>query len=194
MPRSVFSLFTDATAALPGDKTSFVTVNASPLYAMPSGLRPNNVRPIHPDNTRPAPLMTIGAPTVNPPSVQFAAPHTAPGLEALANDPRELMPAANQKFSIAYQSLHLRRPGSVALRPSTDRSIGIAPAPVTHVIAAAKKTHRTIDVAFNNTIINFDVPPRVENGLPLAPFRAIFEHSGGTVKWFNQAKGSSGRR
>ena len=44
----------------------------------------------------------------------------------------------------------------------------------------------TFDVAFNGSIINFDVAPRIENGLPLAPFRQIFEHSGGKVEWFSK--------
>ena len=45
----------------------------------------------------------------------------------------------------------------------------------------------TFQVAFDNSQIAFDVPPRVEHGLPLAPFRQIFEHTGGTVKWYGQS-------
>ena len=41
---------------------------------------------------------------------------------------------------------------------------------------------------FSRTAIKFDVAPRIENGLPLAPFRAIFEHTGGLVKWNNSDK------
>jgi hypothetical protein len=47
---------------------------------------------------------------------------------------------------------------------------------------------KTFAVAFDSTRIAFDVPPRVEHGLPLAPFRAIFEHTGGTVQWFSDSK------
>lgn len=49
------------------------------------------------------------------------------------------------------------------------------------------KAH-SIQIAFDNTRIAFDVQPRVERGLPLAPFRQIFEHTGGTITWFNQSK------
>lgn len=52
----------------------------------------------------------------------------------------------------------------------------------------ADLSRKTFDVAFDDTKIAFDVPPRVEKGLPLAPFRAIFEHTGGTVQWYNQSK------
>ena len=38
-------------------------------------------------------------------------------------------------------------------------------------------------VAFDGDQIAFDVQPRVEAGLPIAPFRQIFEHTGGQVQW-----------
>ena len=47
---------------------------------------------------------------------------------------------------------------------------------------------RTMQIAFDNTRIAFDVQPRVEHGMPLAPFRQIFEHTGGTIQWYNQSK------
>lgn len=40
------------------------------------------------------------------------------------------------------------------------------------------------EVAFNGTRIAFDVPPRVEAGIKLAPFRQIFEYTGGRLYWF----------
>ena len=46
----------------------------------------------------------------------------------------------------------------------------------------------SFQIAFDNTRIAFDVQPRIERGLPLAPFRQIFEHTGGTIQWFNQSK------
>jgi hypothetical protein len=46
----------------------------------------------------------------------------------------------------------------------------------------------TFDVAFDGNQIAFDVPPRVEGGIKLAPFRQIFEHSGGRLYWFNSVK------
>jgi hypothetical protein len=42
---------------------------------------------------------------------------------------------------------------------------------------------RPVQVAFDGQRIAFDVQPRVEAGLPIAPFRHIFEHTGGEVMW-----------
>ena len=47
---------------------------------------------------------------------------------------------------------------------------------------------RSFQVAFNGSMIAFDVAPRVENGMPLAPFRQIFEHTGGQVMWAPETK------
>lgn len=46
----------------------------------------------------------------------------------------------------------------------------------------------TFDVVMNDRRIAFDVAPRVENGLPLAPFRQIFEHAGGVVVWYPDSR------
>lgn len=40
------------------------------------------------------------------------------------------------------------------------------------------------DVAFNGAPIFFDVQPRTVDGIRLAPFRQIFEHTGGKLYWF----------
>lgn len=42
----------------------------------------------------------------------------------------------------------------------------------------------TFEVAFDGARIAFDVAPRVEGGIKLAPFRQIFEHTGGRLYWF----------
>lgn len=42
----------------------------------------------------------------------------------------------------------------------------------------------SFEVAFNGSPIIFDVMPRIENGMKLAPFRQIFEHTGGRLYWF----------
>ena len=101
------------------------------------------------------------------------------------------------------------RAGSFAVRPSM--TLGPQPArPVAPVPAAPAVSHKPIalashpktlaapikvadrmggiEVAFDDSRLNFDVPPRVEHGIPLAPFRPIFEHTGGSILWFNQTK------
>jgi LysM repeat protein len=46
------------------------------------------------------------------------------------------------------------------------------------------KVPGTFDVVLNDSRVAFDVNPRVENGLSLAPFRQMFEHAGGVVVWY----------
>ena len=38
-------------------------------------------------------------------------------------------------------------------------------------------------IAYNSQLVNFDVQPRVENGVPLTPFRHLIEKAGGSVDW-----------
>lgn len=59
---------------------------------------------------------------------------------------------------------------------------------VLHGPGAVAGHGHTLAIAFDNTQIAFDVPPRVEHGLPLAPFRQIFEHTGGTVSWYGHSR------
>lgn len=43
-------------------------------------------------------------------------------------------------------------------------------------------------VFYNGRPLNFDVAPRTIEGVPVAPFRHLFEYAGGSVKWDNRAK------
>lgn len=43
-------------------------------------------------------------------------------------------------------------------------------------------------VVYNSQYVNFDVPTRVEDGIPLAPFRHLVEKSGGKIDWENMTK------
>ncbi|NUQ71531.1 MAG: LysM peptidoglycan-binding domain-containing protein, partial [Chthonomonadales bacterium] len=40
------------------------------------------------------------------------------------------------------------------------------------------------DVAFDGVVLAFDVAPRVQAGIGLAPIRQIFEHTGGRLYWY----------
>ncbi len=43
-------------------------------------------------------------------------------------------------------------------------------------------------ILLNNSIVPFDVMPRVVNGVPLTPFRHLFEQAGGKVTWSHDLK------
>ena len=66
-------------------------------------------------------------------------------------------------------------PRTTALRPTLSSSLN-------------NEFSAKLMVAFDGTAINFDVEPRVEEGVPLAPFRQIFEHTGGQVMWAPDSK------
>jgi len=45
-----------------------------------------------------------------------------------------------------------------------------------------------LNISLNGRKINFDVMPRIANGVPLTPFRHLFEEAGGTVGWIHASK------
>jgi hypothetical protein len=51
-----------------------------------------------------------------------------------------------------------------------------------------RHTAHHLQIAMDGQQLAFDVQPRVEKGLPIAPFRNIFQHTGGQVMWINQTK------
>jgi LysM repeat protein len=46
----------------------------------------------------------------------------------------------------------------------------------------------TFDVVLNDRQVSFDVSPRFDGGVPLAPFRQILEHAGGMVVWYPESR------
>ncbi|GAB4452272.1 MAG: hypothetical protein OHK0029_02850 [Armatimonadaceae bacterium] len=79
--------------------------------------------------------------------------------------------------------------GSVKVTKSTPRA-AVRPAgpSVMEMMKGGSAHFQPLQVAFDGSSIAFDVQPRVEAGLPLAPFRHIFEHSGGQVMWVAETK------
>ena len=45
-----------------------------------------------------------------------------------------------------------------------------------------------LEITLNGRRVDFDVMPRIENGVPLTPFRHLFEHAGGSVGWIHESK------
>lgn len=48
-------------------------------------------------------------------------------------------------------------------------------------------------IMMNNAYVNFDVAPRVADGVPLTPFRHLFQEAGGSVAWQHESKEVSAR-
>lgn len=130
---------------------------------------------------------------------------TKPGPMALLAGPKDLVALNAPGSDLARVGVRPLRVGNIAARPSRELMAAPIAAPNAHgkvvarTAAGAAKAQvgagsllgirgSTFDVAFDNTRIAFDVPPRVEHGLPFAPFRQIFEHTGGTVGWYSKSR------
>lgn len=97
----------------------------------------------------------------------------------------------------------------VATKPRVSPSLTVSKAPVvaTPEPAFALSTHRTprlaisagtrldavgaFSVSYGGSMIDFDVAPRIVEGVPMSPFRHLIERAGGKVKWNNAAKSVS---
>jgi LysM repeat protein len=165
-----------------------------------------------PDGGSPASLLSETR-TVTPPLQRPAAPKSSPspakGAPRVASLPR---PAETSAPSPALEGGRLRLPVYVA-RPVADsparsrshvvqegerlaeiarryrvtpQSILVASGIHGDAVAPGRKLTipGTFDIVVNNQRIEFDVNPRVEKGLPIAPFRHIFEHAGGVVVYY----------
>ena len=162
----------------------------------PVGLHGNSAAP----NAKLNATAHIGNTDARPPVRVTPQALVSPILPGVLADPSDVAALTGDTSRVARQTVSVRRSGNVAARPSMRMDGGPAPiaaqsAPTAKVVrnrSGSRSMHnahvKTFDVAFDNMQIAFDVPPRVENGLPLAPFRAIFEHSGGSVKWYGESK------
>lgn len=135
-----------------------------------------------------------------------------PGVLGVFADPRQFatLAASNPSSRLAH-TVHPRRAGNMAARPALTMEMDAVESTPAHVSAPKREVEmshevapikiargarvlpgfnnaQTMQIAFDNTRIAFDVPPRVEHGMPIAPFRQIFEHTGGAIQWFNQSK------
>lgn len=199
-----------------GSEAGFSLLSLSPkmLQPMLPGVRPHGTyasrgsKPVmdaHVQTGITAPDAGI-ARTAPPTGLAAVVRSVKPGLRAMLAGPRDMaaLNLLSTGSSFTRQSVRPLRAGNIAARPNLQP--GNAPASDVNAhskvvpvkVASAKAqvgsgslfTTRkgSFDVAFDNSRIAFDVLPRVEHGLPLAPFRQIFEHTGGTLEWFGKAK------
>lgn len=132
------------------------------------------------------------------PSLESPRPSVM-GLLAMPNMTANVL---RPNSGIARQGVRLRRAGNIAAMPqgslgnvkmsvnSTVAQVGSPKriAKNTVAVAGMKVNGKAIEVAFDNQRIAFDVAPRIERGVPLAPFRQIFEHTGGKVEWYQKSQ------
>jgi hypothetical protein len=182
-----------------------------------SGIGASALRTVTPRSDVTLPGVTAPTPTLLNDTNTIARPDTArlstgrmgnatmrpyaPAFASIVSNPDDLNALMNQdtvnSAHLARVALRPRRAGNIASRPG--QSLGATPAAVTGVAplavkanivyAGLRKVRRgAFEVKFNGDTVPFDVPTRVEKGIPLAPFRQIFQHTGGEIQWYERTK------
>jgi hypothetical protein len=80
-------------------------------------------------------------------------------------------------------------PLKISTLPQTRAVSDVASASFIRVTHGSKLPHvGAYSILMDSKVVNFDVAPRVQNGVPLTPFRHLFEQSGGKVGWEHASK------
>jgi len=132
---------------------------------------------------------------INPTTGSTSGTKPAPNEQPKMTNVRVLTPTDGKRLG------HVPGPTQRGEISITDHSlVAMAPpqTPVTEFASFAKKititkgqrvpSVRTFAIQLNNQYVKFDVQPRVDNGVPMTPFRYLLEKDGGKVDWANMTK------
>ncbi len=146
---------------------------------------------------------TISLPSASmSPQVTATVPRTietARGLTALPNVSNTLMPAIPSSPRAIKAPVKAQAKAPVKLVTPKIKVSNPQIGPVARNVAAASLirighgSHManigTFPIIMDSKMVQFDdVKPRVQSGVPLTPFRYLFEQSGGKVDWVHQTK------
>lgn len=184
-------------------------VAAGPKFLTPTGSRSATEpsKPVSAPQTSsallPKPIATVPAAAATAPKPEVLAPSTTvsaapskPASNPVASAPVQPKPAS----SAPAASVAVTKPTSVApavpvvakpvaTKPAPAKPVPAAPAPVSILRGTTLPLRGNYAILFDSKPILFsDVQPRVENGIPLTPFRHLFEQAGGEVKWLHDMK------
>lgn len=119
-----------------------------------------------------------------------------PITRATATGTRALVPSAVKPVKVVTPTAPKIQP-VIEVTPSVPKVNITKPptAPVTQAASLLRVTRgfRTpntgsLVISLNSKVVAFDVPARIQNNVPLTPFRHLIEKAGGHVKWTHQAK------
>ncbi len=139
------------------------------------------------------------APKVTPkPPVMVGEP-VANNFHVGVGGPMSTKPATTQKSAAAGLKEMMPTGKRLALTaqktPTNTTLSGVKTAASLGSISITKGQHLpnigAFAIVYNTQFVNFDVQPRVTNGVPLTPFRHLIEKAGGKVDWSNRAKNVS---
>ncbi len=138
---------------------------------------------------------------------QDAGTKPVPMVKASATGTRVVQPAGVKPVMVApavkAPAVHpvievhptvVKPPVAPVVAPSVAPAVAPSVAPVVHatsmlrVARGFRTADRTLAISFNSQVVGFDVQPRVQNNIPLTPFRHLIEKAGGSVKWAHKAK------
>ena len=170
IPNTGMAPASTANAGATGSESTISVVPATPVRLVVV----QTSEPTHPNQ---APTLPVSAPESANPGSSDAA-ETEPIILPI---PFAISPNGPQ--SLGTVRVKVRRehiaPVRMALRPEAE--------PDTAAFARAKAHMRGaphwLRVAYDNKLVNFDVPPMIVKNQVEAPFRAIFEQAGGSVDW-----------
>lgn len=183
------------TRPVPPPATPVAPANPNPAAGTAKGTKPapTNAAPVESANTTAPAVGSVPAQNpVNPGVSPAASLKTVDQGAAISMGPRALTPGIT-KAGVKAATVAKAAPSVMEIKVSTP--------PVTHVpkglssagtISIGTGTRLpnfgAYSISFNSSPVVFDVPPRVQDGIALTPFRALFEQAGGKVDWENISK------
>ncbi len=147
-------------------------VDKTPTPAQPVEKTAPAVKPVAGEMDNPLVLKVGGASLSKPARID----------ESTATGPQMMTPTGQRNVK---PKLALQQKG---LSPTIANSVTSS----THLVSITKGQRLpnigAYAIVFNSSVVKFDVAPRVEDGVPLTPFRHLVEKAGGKVEWTNAEK------
>lgn len=202
---------TDRQDTAPADNIS-INVNGNSVESLsalytPTVARPASTKPATATTGRAAerillptgqrPLRPVTATTASAPTAQPTRP-ILPPVNPEETKPTEVKPEDVKPIETPAETKPVEAPAEtkplVEIKPSETNAL-VPPgdifqsANVVRIQAGTRVPNiGEYTIALNGRNVNFDVAPRVVDGIPLTPFRHLVEASGGSVAWENNRK------
>ncbi len=158
----------------------------APSHAKPTKAHVTTLQPL-------APHIPVAVKTATVTKLPMAG--TAAGIKAIKPTVTKAISVPTQPSEVVTM-VSPTHPVAVKVKPPIS-TVSITPSKVNKRISITKGSRLngidTFDVILKGEVVKFDVAPRVENGVPITPFRHLFEANGGSVKWDNQSKTVTGK-
>jgi hypothetical protein len=174
---------TSARMLTPTGKRTLVapkTVKATPAKATPAKVTPAKATPAKVTPAKATPAKAIPSKTIP--------------AEAIPAKVTTVKPVAPKKLP----PVSIVAPKTTSTKVVAPKATPVKATPVTTVNSASSMArvqsglrlnfNGNLKIALEGKIVNFDVQPRVQDGVALSPFRHLYEAQGGKVKWNNSTK------